>query len=178
MKIKYYDHVSRQRITVKVNAKTGHFLEKKREERKENLKNEKEVGLCSLSSLLDNGFQISDKVSLDDIVIFRDKERKYLNSNEYKQFRLKLKKEIKNKFDKMSEQVRTAMFLRFFKEMSISQIAAAMHCHKATAQTYLQRGTKVIGKFLNRDIQEQDEIERRAQEKALREFLAEYNETH
>ena len=32
--------------------------------------------------------------------------------------------------------------------------------------------------FLNRDIQEQDEIERRAQEKALREFLAEYNETH
>ena len=156
MKVKYYSHLEGCDIYVKVNAKVAHALEDFKEQRKNRLNDESHYSFISLNEMVENGHDIPDEVSLDDIIILRDRERRYLESNEYRRFYTRLRNEISNKFDKMSVKVREAMFLRFFMNMSIGQIAKALNCHKATAQTYLQRGTKYINAFLNKDIKEQD----------------------
>ena len=156
MKVKYYSHLEGCVIYVDVNAKVAHALEKFKKQRKKRLNDESHYSFISLNEMVENGHDIPDEVSLDDIIILRDKERKYLESNEYRRFYTRLRNEISSNFSKMSEKVREAMFLRFFKNMSIGQIANILHCHKSTARTYLQRGTKYISAFLNQDIKEQD----------------------
>ena len=53
------------------------------------------------------------------------------------------------------------MFLRFFKDYSISQIAKALNISKGSAQVYVSRGCKHIKYFLDEDIKEQDKIYRK-----------------
>lgn len=159
MKIKYYSHLEGCVIYVEVNAKVAHALEMFKKQRKKRINNESNYSFVSLNQIAENGFDIPDEVNLEDMVIVRDKDRRYLESNEYRKFYSRLKKEISSKFNIMSENVRKAMFLRFFKNMSIGQIAQVMNCQRGTAQKYLQRGTRYIRNFLNADIREQDEKE-------------------
>lgn len=161
MKIKYYSHLEGCDIYVNVNAKVAHALEKFKKQRKKRLNKESHYKFISLNKIVEMGHDIPDHVNLDDIIILRDKDRKYLQSNEYRRFYTRLRKEINSKLNIMGDQVAKAMFLRFFKNMSIGQIAKIMECERGTVQVYLQRGTGYISDFLNEDIKRQDEIDSR-----------------
>jgi len=156
MKVKYYSHLEGCVVYVDVNVKVAHALESFKKQRKKRLNDESHYKFISLNKIVEMGHDIPDHVDLDDIVILREKDKKYLQSNDYKRFYRRLRKEISSKFDIMGEKIREAMFLRYFKNMSIGQVAKAMNCSKSTAQTHLQRGTKHIKEFLDRDIEEQD----------------------
>lgn len=177
MKIKYYSHIDKAVIEVDVNVKTAHYLEKAKNERIGRQKIEKEYKTVSLDNLVEKGLQPMEEVDLDDIVIYREKERKYLGSNDYHQFRNQLKKEILNKFDVMPKYLRIVMFLRFFKDFSIGQIAKTLKISKSTAQGYIQRGCKYIKNFLDEDLKGQNEIDRLLEMQALEEFLEKYRKT-
>ena len=65
----------------------------------------------------------------------------------------------------MSEQIKKVLFLRFFKDMSLSEIASKLNIKKGTVQSYLNRGIKHIRYFLDDNIKEQD---KRYKEKRMR----------
>lgn len=177
MKIKYFDRINANaKIEVKVNAKTAHFLKnekdkhktltvdeyntlsKKKQEEYSQLKFEK--GMVSLNELEEKGFEICDSLAIEDSLTLKEYEVRYFQSREYREFRTALKKEIRNVFDKMSVQEKKVMYLRFFKNYSISQVASILGIKKGTAQDYIARGCKHIKYFLDKDIKEQDKLER------------------
>lgn len=160
MEIDYFDRIiAKDVIEINVKAKVAHFLEKDKQRQKEERKQNE--GNLSLDQLLSNGFQPTNTTSLEQEIIIRHREEKYLQSPEYKQFRKALRQEIRKVFDLMSEQEKKVMYLRFFKDYSISQIANALGIARGTAQGYIARGCKHIKFFLDRDIKEQDKIERK-----------------
>lgn len=177
MKIEYFDRINaKANIEVKVNAKTGHFLKneknkhktltneeynalsKKKKEEYNQLKFER--SMVSLNEMEEKGFEICDSMTVEESITLKEYEVKYLESREYREFRTSLKKEIRNVFDEMSAQEKKVMYLRFFKNYSISQIASALGIKRGTAQDYIARGCKHINYFLDKDIKEQDKLER------------------
>ena len=60
----------------------------------------------------------------------------------------------------MSESVKNAMYLRFFKNLSIGGVARELGISKGAAQTSIQRGCKYIKDFLDADIKFQNRKER------------------
>lgn len=172
LKEKYYDRINKREIEINVNAKVAHFLKQERDKnrklspeeiarlskkkRQEYLQRSFERKQESLDQLMYDGFQPSEEDTIEDELCRRYRERKYLASKEYKEFRIQLKREIRKVLDIMPEQIKKAMYLRFFKDMSIAQIATALNVYKATAQSYLSRGTGYIKYFLDKDIKEQD----------------------
>lgn len=177
MKIEYFDRINaKTNIEVKVNSKTAHFLKnekdkyktltndeynalsKKKQEEYNQLKFEK--SMVSLNEMEEKGFEICDSMTVEESITLKEYEIKYLESREYREFRTALKKEIRSVFDKMSAQEKKTMYLRFFKNYSISQIAKVLGIKKGAAQEYLRRGCKHIQYFLDRDIKEQDKLER------------------
>ena len=94
------------------------------------------------------------------IAISGGREEIYFKSNEYKAFRKKLLLEIKKQMPKMSESVKNAMYLRFFKNLSIGGVARELGISKGAAQTSIQRGCKYIKDFLDADIKFQNRKER------------------
>ena len=172
LKEKYYDRINKREIEINVNAKVAHFLKQERDKnrilspeeiarlskkkRQEYLQRSFERKQESLDQLMYDGFQPSEEDTIEDELCRRYRERKYLASKEYKEFRLQLKKEIRKVLDKMPEQVKKSMYLRFFKDMSIAQIASQLHIQRGAAQSYLSRGTGYIEYFLDKDIKEQD----------------------
>ena len=167
LKEKYYDRINKREIEINVNAKVAHFLKQERDKnrilspeeiarlskkkRQEYLQRSFERKQESLDQLMYDGFQPSEEDTIEDELCRRYRERKYLASKEYKEFRLQLKKEIRKVLDKMPEQVKKSMYLRFFKDMSIAQIASQLHIQRGAAQSYLSRGTGYIKYFLDKD---------------------------
>lgn len=176
MKIEYYDRINAKKIKLDVNPKVAHFI---KNERKKNvvlsddqfnkLSFKKQDEYCqlrfersvnSLSEMEENGFELADNVDFEEVAGMRDYEKNYLRSSEYREFRTSLKKEIRNVFDEMSSQVKKVMYLRFFRNCSISCIAYKLGVAKGTAQDYIARGCKHIKYFLDKDIREQDKLGR------------------
>ncbi len=173
MIIKYKDKIiAKDEIDVKVNAKVAHFLQKE-EEKKVTLTNEEfnalskkkqaeysqrkfEKSLLSFDEMVENGFQPSISNSIEQELYQREKEQQYLASPEYRNFRRALKDEIRKVFDIMSEQEKKVMYLRFFLDYSLAQIARALDIARGTAQEYLAKGCKYIKYFLDDDIKEQN----------------------
>ncbi len=187
MKIKYYDRIHKRMIEVEGNAKTKHFLEQE-EEKKKKLKPEEvkklpkkkqeeyyqrdfERSMCSLDELLDAGFQPCEERTIEQEIIKRHRERRYLNSPQYKKFKCSLQKELLRAFNVMPEYLQQVMFLRFFKDCSISEIADCLEIARGTAQKYIGRGCSYIKDFLEKDIKEQNRLERLAKEKRARKKL-------
>lgn len=171
MKVRYYDHFTKQVVEVNVSVKVAHFIEKERARQKEEREQQAKEPVLSLDELLSKGFQPCCLNSIEREIIIREKERKYLNSNEYKQFRADLKDEVRKKFNEMPNYLKKVMFLRFWKDMSISQIANVLHVSKGTAQDYVQRGCVYIKDFLNKDLKKQKAKEKRELERLVRQFL-------
>ena len=184
MKEKYYDRIHKEEIEVTVNRKVAHYLQCERiknqrltpdkinklpkQKKEEYYQREFERSVCSLDQMLEDGFQPVSNISLAEEYEARSKERKYLNSPEYKRFRKSLREELIRAFDKMPDYLKQVMFLRFFKEYSIGQIADFLKCARGTAQSYIQRGCIYIKDFLERDIQTQ---KRKEQERRERQAL-------
>lgn len=159
MKVKYYNNFSRKKINVRVNSDVAKYLtENKREMRR--IERYETGVIVSLDELTDAGFQPVDPVLLEERINLQEKEKKYLNSRRYKSFRKSLQHEISKKMDMMSDKVKIAMYLRFFENMSLSQIAKEMNIAIWTVRTHLERGTSYIKKFLEEDIKREDEKER------------------
>ena len=171
MKIRYFDHFTKKVIEVNVSVKVAHFIEKERARQKEEREQQAKEPILSLDQLKLKGFEPCALCPLEREVIIREKERKYLNSNDYKQFRADMKEEIKKKFNEMSPMVRKAMYLRFWEDLSIGQIASILHITRGAAQTHLQRGCQHIKEFLRKDIKKQDLKEKREIEKLVKLFL-------
>lgn len=171
MKIRYFDHFTKKVIEVNVSVKVAHFIEKERARQKEEREQQAKEPILSLDQLKLKGFEPCALCPLEREVIIREKERKYLNSNEYKQFRADLKEEVRKKFNEMPNYLKKVMFLRFWKDMSISQIANVLHVSKGTAQDYVQRGCVYIKDFLNKDLKKQKAKEKRELERLVRQFL-------
>ena len=55
----------------------------------------------------------------------------------------------------MPDYLKKVMFLRFWKDMSIGQIANALHISRSSAQVYVQRGCGYIKDFLNIEFEKQ-----------------------
>ena len=109
---------------------------------------------------MDNGFQPSSSSSIENELARQIREERYFKSNEYIAFRKKLLLEIKKQMPKMSESVKNAMYLRFFKNLSIGGVARELGISKGAAQTSIQRGCKYIKDFLDADIKFQNRKER------------------
>lgn len=138
---------------MKVSAKVAHYLEKMQKKSNKQKQIENTHKKCSFNTCNEPGDAlIYNTETINRLIIIRNRERKYFNSNEYKEFKNNLQIGIKNFISKMSKQVGTAMFLRFAKSMSIGQIAKAMKCSKSSEQTYLCRGTKYIKNYLNQPL--------------------------
>lgn len=167
MKEKYYDNFSHKKITVQVNSKVSKYLKQNKKEMRKIERNEFGF-IISLDKLSDAGFQASDPITFKDQIDIKEKEQKLLNSRSYKSFRKSLQQEITGKMDKMSDKVKIAMYLRFFKNMSLSQIAKEMDIAIWTVRTHLQRGTESIKKFLEKDIKKEDEKDRYKKYKMLK----------
>ena len=95
----------------------------------------------------------------------QEKKKKCFSNRQYKKFRIKFRREIRKILDIMSEQIKKVLFLRFFKDMSLSEIASKLNIKKGTVQSYLNRGIKHIRYFLDDNIKEQD---KRYKEKRMR----------
>ena len=177
MKIEYLDRINaKAKVEVKVSAKVAHILEEDKEyfkprskEEIENLSKRKqnkyyqqefEAGFRSLDEIMDNGFQPSSSSSIENELARQIREERYFKSNEYKAFRKKLPLELKKQMPKMSESVKNAMYLRFFKNLSIGGVARELGISKGAAQTSIQRGCKYIKDFLDADIKFQNRKER------------------
>lgn len=176
MIIKYFDKIKKEYVDLKVSAKVAHFIEKERNKNKvltddefNKLPRKKqneysqlkfERSLISLNEMEEKGFEVAETLLFEDITDIREYEIKYLQSREYRDFRTALKKEIRNVFDEMSVQEQKVMYLRFFKECSLSQIAKIMKVDISSVRSYLQRGSKHIKYFLDDDIKEQDKLDR------------------
>lgn len=176
MIIKYNDRIiAKDKIDVNVNAKVAHFLQKE-EQKKVTLTNDEfnalskkkkdeysqrkfEKDLLSFDELVENGFQPSGN-SIEQELYQREKEQRYLSSPEYRSFRQALKEEIRKVFDIMSEQEKKVMYLRFFLDYSLSQIAKTLNIARGTAQEYVATGCKYIKYFLDNDVKEQNKIDR------------------
>lgn len=159
MKEKYFDRIiANDYIKIKVSAKVSRFLKEDKKRLKEERKQEKEN--ISLEKLMEKGFQPVENTSIEQEIARRNREQKYLNSKEYKEFLFSLRKEIKNTMHIMPKMVRMSMFLRFFKGYSISKIAKALGIAKSTAQSYLAEGCGYLKYFLDKDIKQQDKLER------------------
>lgn len=172
LKEKYYDRINKREIEINVNAKVAHFLKQERDKnrilspeeiarlskkkRQEYLQRSFERKQESLDQLMYDGFQPSEEDTIEDELCRRYRERKYLASKEYKEFRLQLKKEIRKVLDKMPEQVKKSMYLRFFKDCSLREIAKLLNLSIASVREYLSRGCGYIKYFLDKDIKEQD----------------------
>jgi len=76
----------------------------------------------------------------------------------------------------MPDMIKKVMFLRFWKDMSIGQIANALHISRSSAQVYVKRGCGYIKDFLNKDIRKQKLKEKRELEKLVRKFLEEHGD--
>ena len=173
MKIRYYDHFTKKVIETDVSVKVAHYIEKERARQKEEREQQEKEPILSLDELMEKGFQPYSLNTIEREIIIREKERKYLNSNEYKKFRADMKEEIKRKFNEMPDYLKRVMFLRFWKDMSISQIASILHVSKGTAQDYIRRGCVYIKDFLNKDLKKQKAKEKRDLERLVRKFLEE-----
>jgi len=162
MEIEFYDRINKEIIKVEVTPQVAHqfVMTKKQKEIDRAKRKAAGVTFVSLDAMIDNGHQFASDFDIEKELERREFERKYLNSPEYKRFRNSLRQEIARAMDKMSKTEKQAMFLRFWKEMSIGQIAKTLNIAKGTAQDYLQRGCQKIKKFLEKDIKEQDELER------------------
>lgn len=162
MEIEFYDTINKQMIKVEVTPKVAHQLKMTKRQKEIDRAKRKAAGVTfvSLDAMIENGHQFASDFDIEKELECREFERKYLNSPEYKRFRNSLRQEIARAMDKMSKTEKQAMFLRFWKEMSIGQIAKTLGIAKGTAQDYLQRGCQKIKKFLEKDIKEQDELER------------------
>ena len=172
MKEKYYDRINKTEIEVNVNAKVAHFLQKEREKNRilspdeiaklskkkqeEYYQRSFERKQESLEQIMFDGFQPSDDNSIEDELYKRHQEKKYLASKEYKEFRIQLKREIRKVLDKMSDQQKKVMYLRFFKDYSLRQIATALNLGFPTVRNHIIRGLEHIKYFLDADIKEQD----------------------
>ena len=182
MKRTYYDAINaKAKIEIEVNSKVAHFLDNEEEKKKkltvdeimklpkqkrdEYMQREFENDHLSLNQLIDNGFQPCGSGSVEQEIAKKYKEEKYLNSPEYRKFRKTLNEEIRKVIDIMSEQEKRVMFLRFFREMSLAQIARALGISKGSAQEYVANGCKYIKFFLDKDIKEQDKLEKERQMK-------------
>lgn len=162
MEVKYFDRINKSYVEVEVNSKTIHFLKQNKKEMRR--QNRQQGEMCvSLDALIDNGFQPASSFDMEEEIERRQRERKYLNSIEYRRFRKSLCDEILRVFDRMPPVIRKCMFLRFFKNMSIGQIATALKLSKSSAQTYLSRGCGYIKDFLEADIRNENrkEMERK-----------------
>ncbi len=173
MKIRYFDHFTKKVIETDVSVKVAHYIEKERARQKEEREQQKKEPVLSLDELMENGYQPYSLTTIEREIIIREKERKYLNSNEYKKFRADMKEEIKKKFNEMPDYLKRVMFLRFWKDISISQIASILHVSKGTAQDYVKRGCVYIKEFLNKDLKKQKAKEKRDLERLVRKFLEE-----
>ena len=173
MKIRYFDHFTKKVVETDVSVKVAHYIEKERARQKEEREQQKKEPVLSLDELMENGYQPYSLTTIEREIIIREKERKYLNSNEYKKFRADMKEEIKKKFNEMPDYLKRVMFLRFWKDMSISQIASILHVSKGTAQDYIRRGCVYIKDFLNKDLKKQKAKEKRDLERLVRKFLEE-----
>lgn len=174
MKIRYFDHFTKKVIETDVSVKVAHYIEKERARQKEEREQQKKEPVLSLDELMENGYQPYSLTTIEREIIIREKERKYLNSNEYKKFRADMKEEIKSKFNEMPDMIKKVMFLRFWKDISIGQIATALHITRSSAQTYIQRGCGFIKDFLNKDIRKQKLKEKRELERLVKKFLDEH----
>ena len=168
MKLRYHDVIEDKYINVEVSAKIKHFIKKNKKEEKEQEENNRDV--LSLDKLLEKGFQPIYGRSIEEELEIREREERYLRSREYQLFRKNLKKAIAMRMDKMSKKIRTVMYLRFFKNYSISKIAEELYVSKGTAQDYIARGVGYIRKFLERDIERQDKIEERRRKNKSKNF--------
>lgn len=176
MKIEYYDRINAEKIKLDVNPKVAHFI---KDEKKKNvvltddefnkLSFKKQDEYCqlrfersviSLSEMEENGFELADNVDFEEVAGMRDYEKNYLRSSEYREFRTSLKKEIRNVFDTMSDREKKVMYLRFYRNCSISCIAYKLGISKSSAQEYIARGCKHIKYFLDKDIKEQDKLDK------------------
>ena len=173
MKIRYFDHFTKKVVETDVSVKVAHYIEKERARQKEEREQQKKEPVLSLDERMENGYQPYSLTTIEREIIIREKERKYLNSNEYKKFRADMKEEIKKKFNEMPDYLKRVMFLRFWKDMSISQIASILHVSKGTAQDYVKRGCVYIKEFLNKDLKKQKAKEKRDLERLVRKFLEE-----
>lgn len=168
MKIKYYDRINKEEIEIEVNSKVKHYLDEYEQEEKQKHEQEKEIGILSLDQLMEDGFQPALNTTVEEQLIRQYKERKYLNSPEYKKFRKELRDEIRRVMDIMPDYLKQVMFLRFFRDLSISKIAELLNFSKSTAQSYISRGCAYIKDFLEKDIEEQKKKEKEAKEKRAR----------
>lgn len=171
MKLRYFDRFTKKVIITETNVKVAHYIEKERARQKEEREKQEKEPILSLDELFEKGYQPVCTHSVEREIFIREKERKYLNSNEYKQFRADMREEIKAKFNEMPDYLKKVMFLRFWKEMSISQIADVLHTKRGTIQGYIQRGCVHIKDFLNRDLKNQKAKEKREMERMVKKFL-------
>lgn len=171
MKLRYFDRFTKKVIITETNVKVAHYIEKERARQKEEREKQGKEPILSLDELFEKGFQPVCTHSIEREIFIREKERKYLNSNEYKQFRADMREEIKAKFNEMSPMVRKTMYLRFWEELSIGEIANILHITRGAAQTHLQRGGVHIKDFLNRDLKNQKAKEKREMERMVKKFL-------
>ena len=163
MRMRYYDGFQEEWITIDVDAKVKHEFQNRRKEREEDRKERKKYGIKfkSIERMKEvEKAELVCELTLEQEYEIREKEIKYLQSPQYRRFRNQLCEEIRLNFDKMSPMVRKSMYLRFFKDYSIAQIAKCLNIAKGTAQEYLSRGTSYIAYFLDADIEEQKKIER------------------
>lgn len=165
MKIKFYNHIAKEIEEVDVQPQVANYLESQRKKVARNKAREARIGIISLNELEEKGIYLCEEFDIDEEVEKRTSREKYLNSIEYKKFRNEVRKEISRNFNKMSKRVQQAMFLRFYRNYTISQIAKTLKITKGAAQEYLRRGTVAIKTFLENDIKEQDRLDRLNKEK-------------
>lgn len=152
MKWRYFDKISKKWVSLKTPREFKEEFDKQNRANKEDKKIRLECGIhfVSLDSMSEEERdEVMYQNSMEVRNLLTKMEREYLQSALYKQFRIDLCNEIKIKFCQMKPKVRIAMYLRWFKDMSIIQIAALLKVQNWEAQALLRKGTSYIADFLN-----------------------------
>ena len=152
MKWRYFDNIKKKWVSLKTSREFKEEFDKQNRANKEDKEFRLECGIhfVSLDSMSEEDRdEVMYQNSMEVRNLLTKIEKEYLQSALYKKFRIELCDEIKMKFCQMKPKVRKAMYLRWFKDMSIIQIAALMKIRNWEAQALLRKGTRYISDFLN-----------------------------
>ena len=152
MKWRYFDKIKKKWVSLKTSHEFKDEFDKENRANKIDKEYRLKCGIhfVSLDSMSEEDRdEVMYQNSMEVRNLLTKMEREYLQSALYKQFRIELCNEIKIKFCQMKPKVRMAMYLRWFKDMSIIQIAALMKVQNWEAQALLRKGTSYIAEFLN-----------------------------
>ena len=98
-----------------------------------------------------------------------NKRTNYLTSYEFRLFRFGLLKETRKEFDKISNQQKRVVFLKFNRNLSLAEIAVKLNITKSSVQTHLSRALKNLRVLLENEASNTKNVRKRpAQRRYIR----------